>query len=52
MALADSTLETVETAAKPRAKRNAAGLGFDVLLVVAVGALMIFGLMIYMQLNL
>ncbi len=45
MALADSTLETVETAAKPRAKRNAAGLGFDVLLVVAVGALMIFGLM-------
>ncbi len=44
MALADSTLETVETP-KSRAKRNASGLGFDVLLVVAVGALVIFGLM-------
>ncbi len=44
MALADNTLETGAAPAS-RAKRNASGLGFDVLLVVAVGALMIFGLM-------
>ncbi len=45
MAAIESTVQDTKTEAKPRAKRNASGLGFDVMLVVAVSGLIIFGLM-------